>query len=150
MVKSSAPRRDPIVKNTLYVAGALILAGLAFNVLGGMGLINGVGGSGSGAQPAFQVTGNIQARVDSPAPGKKVDVEDLSGTVTNNTGRACTSTEVIGTLLDQGGAVVTITSAASLATNAVQTVSWNKSIPIVAQTNTITHATWAAVCGDAH
>jgi hypothetical protein len=149
MVKSSAPRRDPVVKNTLYVAGALILAGLAFNVLGGMGLINGVAGSGYGA-PAFQVTGNIQARVDSPAPGKKVDVEDLSGTVTNNTGRACTSTEVIGTLLDQGGAVVTITSAASLATSAGQTASWNKSIPIVAQANPITHATWAAVCGDAH
>jgi hypothetical protein len=146
-VKSAAPRRDPIVKTIMYAVGALILAGVLFNVLGGMGLINGVGSSSPSAKPSFAVTGNIQTRVDT-APGKKTDVADLSGTVTNNTTRGCTRTEIVGTMLDQTGAVVTITVAANVATDAGQTAAWKTTVPYVAQTNTITHATWAALCGD--
>jgi hypothetical protein len=148
-VKSAAPRRDPMLKVVMYVVGGLILAGVAFNILSAMGLVNGVGGNSPSAKPSFVATGNIATHVDNTVPGKKGDIADLSGTVTNNTSRGCTKTEIVGTMLDQNGAVVTIGVAAKIATESGQTASWKSSVPYVAQTNTITHATWAALCGDA-
>jgi hypothetical protein len=134
----------------MYIVGGLILAGVAFNILGGMGLINGVGSSTPTVKATFAVTGIIQTRVENPAPGKTNDVADLSGTVTNNSGQACSKTEIVGTMLDKNGAVVTIGVATSIATDSGQTASWKTSVPYVARTNVITHATWAALCGDAH
>lgn len=146
-MKTAAPRRDPIVKTILYVVGALILIGVAFNVLSSNGLINGVGRSGAAAT-GFQVTGNISTRVENSAVGTKMDIRDLSGTVTNNTGRSCTRTEIVGTMLDQNGAVVTVTVAADLATDSGKTAAWKTSVPYAPQTNTITGARWAAICND--
>jgi hypothetical protein len=148
-VKSAAPRRDPIVKNIMYVVGGLILAGVAYNVLGGLGLINGVSRSGPGAQHGFQVSGTIHTRTIDTAPGHK-DIADLSGTVTNNTGQGCARTEIVGTMFDQAGSVVSVAVAANVATDSGQTVQWTKSVPYVAETNTITHATWAALCAGNH
>lgn len=148
-MKSAAPRRDPVVKTIMYVVGGLILAGVAFNVLGGLGLINGVSRSGPGAQHGFQVTGNIHTRTIDTAPGHK-DIADLSGTVTNNTGQGCPRTEIVGTAFDQAGTVVSVAVAANVATDSGQTVQWTKSLPFVAETNTITRVTWAALCAENH
>lgn len=147
IIKAAAPRTDPVVKNILYVIGGLILAGVAFNVLSSQGLINGVGRSGSAA-PGFQVTGTIQTHQENTSSGQKTNFRDLSGTLTNNTGNSCSRTEIVATMLDDAGAVVTVAVAAHVAANSGQTVSWKTSRPYDAETNTITHARWAALCTD--
>ena len=148
-MKAAAPRSDPIVRNILYLVGGLIVVGVGFNVLSGMGLVNGV------AQPAasttnssFTATGNITTRVEHLVPGKATDIADVSGTVTNHTGQACSKTAIVGTMLDGNNAVVSIRVATNVATDPGQTSQWNTSVPYVAQTNTVTHATWAALCSD--
>lgn len=135
------------MKTILYVVGGLILAGVAFNILSSQGLINGVGRSGAAA-PGFQVSGNIGTHVMNNPSGGRIDYRDLSGTVTNNTGRGCTQTEIVGTMLDQNGAVVAVTKVTHVTTAPGQTASWSTSVPYGAQTNTITQARWAAICND--
>jgi hypothetical protein len=132
------------------VVGGLVVAGVGFNVLGNLGLINGVSRPASTAQTEFTATGTIHTRVEHLVPGQQTDFADLSGTVTNNTGRACSKTSIVGTMLDRNDAVVAIRVATNVATDPGQTAAWSTSVSYVAQTNTITRATWAALCSDPH
>jgi hypothetical protein len=148
-VKAAAPRSDPIVRNILYLVGGLIVVGVGFNVLSGMGLVNGVGQPAArAAESGFSATGNISTHIENSPQGKRKDVADLSGTVTNNSAHACSKTTIVGTLLDRNSAVVAIKVATSVATDAGQTANWNASVPYVAQTNTVTRINWAALCSD--
>src|ERR1700694_646207 len=100
MVKSAAPRSDPIVRNILYLVGGLIVVGVGFNVLSGMGLVNGVGQPAANASTSgFTATGTISTRVEHLVPGQRTDIAVVSGTVTNNSGRACSKTAIVGTML---------------------------------------------------
>jgi hypothetical protein len=139
-----------MVRTVLYVVGGIVVAGVAFNLLSGMGLVNGVSQPAASAKTEFSATGNITTRVEHLVPGQKTDMAVLSGTVTNNSGQACGQTAIVGTMLDQHDAVVAIKVATNVATDPGQTAQWSATVPYIAQTNTVTHATWAALCSDRH
>ncbi len=140
-MKAAKPKSDPIVKTVLLILAGAIAIGVGVQVIGGMGQ-----GSTATAVQGFQVTGTVRTRVEHGTGGAKTDLADLYGTVTNNTGRGCGQTAIVGTALDHNDAIQSVSVATKVATSPGQTASWKTTVPYNPASNTITHITWTALC----